>query len=158
MATRATTNIKKANWQAAYRSAAAFTEPNALADWTTFLATFTQFGYCEKGTLKTNITKSDEVDLDDNTVHVIGFDGTIEGKLLQMGETDMDAALALEGTSIDILFYDTTALRAVFVPTIRIYFDEENTGGEVQALIFKGERKGLGSRSAFRTHFDIPTS
>ena len=156
MATRATTNIKIPHYRLLYRTAGAFAEPATASAFAVFLATFTEIGYAKKG-MTLELVKGDIEELDDGTEHVIGYNGKLEGELLQTLDTDYDEFEALEGVSTDYLLYDEDLERVVFLPTALMYVEENIVSGEIESVPITFTKKNVSSRTAFRTRFAEPT-
>lgn len=155
MPTRATTNITIAHWRLLYRTQTSYSaKPASAAEWTTFLATFTEAGYIESG-VKWKAGRGDSVVLDDGTKHVLGYNGELSGKLLQIGEADFETLIGIEGSDYDFLLVDDDNQRALVVLDGKMYFDVEFTGGELQSVPFIVEFENK-QRSVMYDYFDIP--
>jgi hypothetical protein len=157
VATRATTNIKIPHYRLLYRTAAAFSEPAGASSFAVFLATFTEIGYAKKG-MTLELVKGDVEELDDGTEHVIGYNGKLEGELLQTLDTDYDEIEGLEGVSTDYLLYDEDLERCVFLPTALMYVEESVVSGEIEVIPITFTKKNVAARTSFRTRFAEPTT
>jgi hypothetical protein len=155
---RTLANIKKARYKVMTRAAAAFTTPADAAAFSTLLGTFTDLGYCEDKEVKLAINKGEEITVDDGSKKLLAYSAVLEGKLLQTESADFTAVAAIEGTSQDVLLYDSVTMRCIFVPTIILYFEESFVTGEVQNIPFKGEREDVSTKAELRTIFDEPES
>lgn len=158
MPTRVKTSIKKRRYRLLFRTAATFTQPTTAAEWTTFLATFTELGYARDKSIKFECKRADSEVVDEGDKVYLDYNGKVEAIGLQSAITDYTALEAIEGVDQDLLFVDDVTNRAIFVGEIAPYFDEEATGGETETINLLAEKEGLASKSAFRTRFDIPTS
>lgn len=158
MATRDTTKIKKRRYRILQRTAASFTKPTSAAEYTTLLGTFTEMGYARNKSIKMTIEKGDEEVLDDGTKLLQGYNGKLEGEILQSDEAMYTELTGIENTNIDLLITDEVTNKAVFFPTVRLFFLESITSGETEIIPFVYEKENFSVKSDFRTHFDIPTS
>lgn len=157
---RTLANIKKAHYRVLHRDPASFGSGNydTAANFATFLATFTELGYCRDKTIKAPITGGDEEILDDGTKLRQGYNLNMEGILLQSEPGDYTAYETIEGTAQDILLYSETRGRCVFYPNLVLYFDEQVNSGETESVPFTASVENAATKAAIRTRFAEPTS
>ena len=155
---RTKANIKKRRYRALHRAPVAFALPADAAEFATFLATFTELGICREKTLNSNITKGDEETLDDGTKKALGYNGRLEGVLLQSDPTDYTAYETIENVEQDILFLSQDGQVALFFPNATLFFEETVSGGDTEAIPFSYEVENLTQKSDFRTRFAVPQS
>lgn len=158
---RTAASVKKRRYKLYYRAAASFGAGNydTLANYTTFLATFTDAGYCRAG-LGFAIEKGDVEECDDGTELVMGFNGTFEAEFLQTTVADYSALDALEGVSTDFLLVPTgtETLHAICIPATTPYMGEEVKAGNTEVIKIMYDKKNLAEKADFRTRFTIPTT
>ena len=155
---RTLANIKRRHYRMLHRAPAAYTRPTSAALFTTFLATFTEMGFCRDKTLKVGVVPAEKVELDDGGELNLGFNGHLEGSLLQTQATDFTDYEGLEGVSQDYLFYSEVSEMVIFVPTAKLTFKENMTSGEVETLDFEWNATNLATKAAFRDRFAEPTT
>jgi len=156
--TRTLANIKRRHFKMMHRTPAAYTRPASAALFATFLATFTEMGYCRDKTLKVILTPAEKEFLDNGAQLNLGFNGRIEGVLLQTQAADFTDYETLENLSQDYLFYSEVSDITIFVPTALLSFKEEMVSGEVEGIAFEWEAQNLATKSAFRDRFAEPQS
>jgi len=155
---RTLANIVKNNYRILHRATATFDQPTSAAEWTTFLATFTELGYCRDKTIKATVGRGDQETLDDGTKKVMGYNGKLEGILLQSKAADYTAYETIEGDDLDVILVDETNLVCNFFPHAILFFEESVAGGETETVPFVYERENMASKSTFRIRFAIPTT
>lgn len=154
--TRTLANIKRRHYKMLHRTAAAYTRPTTAALFATFLATFTEMGYCRDKTLKVVLTPAEKEFLDNGAELNLGFNGHIEGVLLQTQAADFTEYESLENVSQDYLFYSEVSDITIFVPTALLSFKEEMVSGEVEGIAFEWNAQNLATKLAFRDRFAEP--
>lgn len=158
MATRTTAEIKKPHYRVLFRTPAAFSAPGDAAAFATFLATFTEAGYAEDKTIKMNITKGDEIVLDNGNKLLQGYNGTVEALLLQTEATNYAELEAIENIEQDWLLYAEDAGRVIFFGNAIAAIEEDLTSGETEKMPLKIEKENFANKAAFRTRFAEPTT
>jgi len=156
MPTRATTNIKRRLYQVAYRPTEAFAIPADASEWATLLATFDPVGYVRRSSIDGSQEKGDVEELDDASELVLGYNQTVKFTALQTHEDDITEYEGLQGDALDIMFYNTTAQRAIVYPNCICNVTDVIKGGETDSVNFELTKKNAASITALRTHFDIP--
>jgi len=147
-------NIKKHHYRVMHRVPASFTVPPSAAEFTTFLATFTELGYCRDKTIQSNVDDAEAEVLDDGKEKKMGFNGHLEGLLLQAEIADYTAYETIEGVKQDVLYYSETTLKCIFYPEALLYFSEAVTSGETETVPYVYNALNLPTKAAFRTRFD----
>lgn len=155
---RTLSNIKKRHYRILHRTPESFSIPADAAAFSTFLATFTELGYCEDKTLESNIKPAEKISLDDGSKLAQGFNGDLKGTLLQSAVADYTAVETIEDTAQDILLYAEDTGTCIFYPEAKLSFEESVKSGEVEKIPFSCEKENFASKSDFRTRFDEPTS
>ncbi|WP_456408931.1 hypothetical protein [Caldithrix abyssi] len=155
---RTLTNIKRRHYRVLHRDPAAFSVPATAADFDTFLATFTELGYCEGGSIESAIETQGKIGLDDGTRLPVGIKGTLKGTLLQSEVADYTAVETIEGVKQDILLYSEDTGMCIFYPNAILEFQESVKSGDIEKIPFTYEAENLGSKSEFRTRFQQPTA
>jgi hypothetical protein len=155
---RTSSNIKRRHYRVLTRAATTFTEPTSASEFDTFLATFTELGYCRDKTIKLEFSEGDQEVLDDGTKKKLGYNAVIEFILLQSEPADYTALEAIENVATDLLLYAENEEMCIFVPSALLFFGESVVSGEVEALPAKYEAENLSAKSDFRTRFAEPTS
>lgn len=156
MATRATTNIKKRLYQIAYRDTEAYAEPADAAAWTTFLGTFTQVGYVRRSDIEGSPEKGDLEELDDGSELVQGWNLNLKFTALQTGAAEITEFDALQGSALDVMFYNIDAQRAVVFKNAICNVYPTFKGGETDSYIFEFTKKNAASVADILAQFDIP--
>lgn len=152
---RTLANIGKRHYRVLHRAPATFDQPADLSEWTTFLATFTELGYCRDKTIKQTIEPEEKEALDDGTKLLLSYKGTLEGLLLQSKPADYTAYEAIENTEQDVILVSSDV--CIFLGEAVLDFGEAVVSGEVETVPFKFEKEGMANKSSFRTRFLIPT-
>ena len=157
---RTSANIKKRHYRVLHRNPAAFGSGNydTLANWTTFLATFTELGFCRDKTINPRFEEADREVLDEGTIKRMDYNGIVEFVLLQTQVADYTAYEAIENVAQDILLVDETNLVFIFFPNALCWFGENVVSGETESVPAKFEKEGITSKSDFRTRGAIPTT
>jgi len=158
MATRATTNIKRRLYQAAYRATASFSVPADASAWTTLLGTFTQFGYIARPSLEAGISKGDVEELDDSNELVLGFNLDLKMKALQTGASEITEFEGLQGDALDVMLYNVDAQRAIVYKNVICNMFDSIRGGETDSWDFELTKRNAAAVTDIRTHFNIPQS
>jgi len=156
MPTRATTNIKRRLYQVAYRAAEAFAVPADASEWATLLATFDPVGYVRRSSIDGSQEKGDVEELDDASELVMGYNQTVKFIALQTADADITEFEGLQGDSLDIMFYNTDAQRAIVYTNCICNVFDNIKGGETDAFSFELTKKNAANVTDLRTHFDIP--
>ena len=151
---RTLANIKKHHYRVLHRTPAALTIPSSASAFTTFLSTFTELGYCRDKTTQSNVEHAEAEVLDDGKEKKMGFNGHLEGILLQAEVADYTAYEAIEGVAQDVLLYSETTLKCIFYPSALLYFSEAVTSGETESVPFVYDAQNQATKAAFRTRFD----
>ena len=154
---RTLANIEKRHYRVLHRTPAAYTQPASAAAFTTFLATFTEIGYCRDKTIKLTLESAEQEVLDDGKKKHMGWNGHIEGVLLQTLEADYDAYEAIENIEQDIFIYSEVTGQCIFLPEAILVFNEAVTSGEVETVPFSYDAEDLATKAAFRDRFEEPT-
>jgi len=157
MPTRSTANIKRRLYQIAFRLPAAFTVPPNLSAWNTFISTFAQVGYVRRSSIEALLEPGGPEELDNGSEIITEWSLDLKFVALQTGIFDIADYHAMQNIQLDILLYNTDALRAVFYPTLYCTVRDAIKGGETDSFMFDLKRKA-GSITSLRTHFNIPTS
>lgn len=155
---RTLANVLKRHYRVLHRAAAAYTQPADAAAFTTFLATFTELGYCRDKTIKLTIEPAEQEVLDDGKKKHMGFNGHIEGVLLQSAEGDYTAYEAIENVEQDILIYSEVSEMCIFLPEALLVFKEAVSSGDTETVPFEYDAENLATKAAFRDRFAEPTS
>lgn len=151
-------NVLKRQYKVMHRTPEAFSVPADLTSYNTFLATFTDLGYCRDKTIKLGFVKAEEEPLDTGKKKTLSYNGTLEGLLNQATVADYTAYEAIEGIEQDLLLVSHQGDVAIFLPNAILTFEEAVEGGGVETVPFKYELEGAAQKSDFRTRFAIPTS
>jgi hypothetical protein len=155
--TRATTNIKRRLYQIAFRLPQSFTVPTDLSEWNIFITTFAQIGYVRRQSIDCSLESSGIEELDDGSEIILEWSLDLKFTALQTGITDIADYLNFANLKIDLILYNTDALRAIFYPTLYCNAWDSIKGGETDSFLFSLKRKA-GTIIDLRTHFNIPTS
>lgn len=155
---RTTANIKKAHYRVMHRAPAAYTQPTSAAEFTTFLGTFTELGYCRDKETKVTFETAEQEVLDDGKNLFQGWNATLEGILLQTEASDYSAYEAIENVLQDIFLYDEVTGRCIFFPNALMVFAEAVVSGEIETVPFRYEATDLPTKAAFRDRFLEPTT
>lgn len=154
---RNSANVLKRHYRVMHRSPAAFSVPADAAAFATFLATFTELGYARDKTIKLTIEPSEVETLDDGTNKQMGWNGHLEGTLLQSTAADYTAYEAIENVDQDILLYSEVTLMCIFLPNALLVFLESISSGDVEAVPFTYDKTDMATKATFRTRFAEPT-
>ena len=154
---RTTVNIKKRHYRVLNRTPASFTQPTTAAEFSTFLATFSELGYARDKTIELAITKGDQEVLDDAKKLLQGFNCKLAGVLLQSEPGDYTAYESIENIKQDILLYAQNEKMCIFVPNALLLFEEAVKSGETETVPFVYEADNVAAKSDFRTRFAEPT-
>jgi hypothetical protein len=141
-----------------HRTPTAYTQPTTAAEFTTFLATFTELGYCRDKTLKMPIEPAEQEVLDDGKKKHMGFNGHLEGVLLQSAVADYTAYEAIENIEQDIFIYSEVSEMCIFLPNAILVFKEAVSSGDTETIPFEYDAENLATKAAFRDRFAEPTS
>lgn len=159
---RTLANIEKRHYRVMHRTAAAFTSPadpeSSAANFATWLAAFTEIGYCRDKTIKTTIEAADKEPLDDGNEKHMGFNGHLEFLLNQSEPADYTAYEAIENVSQDVLFYSEVTGVCIWFGAVLLGFNEDITSGEVETVLGVADKKDAATKAAFRTRFAEPTT
>lgn len=158
MATRALTNILRRSYRWMYRTTATAAAPADLAAWTTMLGTFTELGYTRKGDTVANINKGDTEILDDDKVKTMSYNLELNTSMLQTGASDLTEIDNINGTNVDIMLVDETALRAHVFKNVVIDIFLRIAGGATDTYAVECAKENASSISSILLSFDIPTS
>src|SRR3972149_7181934 len=154
---RTLANILKRHYRVLHRAPAAYTRPSSAALFTTFLATLTELGYCRDKTIKLTIESTEQEVLDDGKKKHMGFNGHLEGILLQSEAADYTAFEAIENIAQDIFIYSEVTGMCIFLPEAILAFSEAVSSGEVETVPFVYDAENLATKAAFRDRFEEPT-
>jgi hypothetical protein len=149
-------NIKKRHYRMLHRTPEAYVEPADAAAFATFLATFTELGYCRDKTLKSTIEPGEKEALDTGKKLTQGLNGKLEGVLLQTDVADYTAVELIEDIEQDILFYSEISGMCIFFPYAILTFKEAVSSGETENIPFEYEAEDLANKAAFRARFQEP--
>jgi len=155
---RTLANIEKRHYRVMHRTPAAYTQPADAAAFATFLATLTELGYCRDKTIKLTLEPSEQEVLDDGKKKHMGWNGHIEGVLLQSKTADYTAYEAIENIEQDIFLYSEVTGACIFLPEAILVFKEAVSSGDVETVPFEYDAEDLATKAAFRDRFDEPTS
>lgn len=158
MPARATANIEKRHYRVMHRTPAAYTQPADAAAFTTFLATLSELGYCRDKTIKLTMEPSEQEVLDTGKKLHMGWNGHLEGVLLQTLEADYDAYEAIENIEQDIFLYSEVTGQCIFLPEAILVFKEAVSSGDVESIPFEYDAEDLATKATFRDRFEEPTS
>ena len=136
---RTLANILKRHYRVLFRTPATFSQP---ADAATF----------------STIEPSEQEALDTGKKKFMGWNGHLEGILLQSEVADYTAVEAIENTEQDILFYSEVTGMCIFFPNAILVFKEAISSGETETIPFEYDAEDLSTKSAFRTRFAEPTT
>jgi hypothetical protein len=153
---RTLASIKRRHYRVLHRAPAAYTRPTTSGNFTTFLATFTELGYCRDKTIKVELTPAEKENLDTGAELNMGFNGHLEFILLQSTPTDFTAYEAIEGVSQDLFFYSEVSEMCIFVPTAILSFKESMVSGEIESIPAEWNATNLATKAAFRDRFAEP--
>jgi len=154
--TRTLANIKRRHYRVLHRTPAAYTRPTTAALFATFLATFTEMGYCRDKTIKVELGPAEKENLDTGAELNMGFNGHLEFLLLQSLAADYTDYEALEGIAQDLFFYSEVSEMCIFVPNAILTFKESTISGEVQSMQAEWNANNLATKLAFRDRFAEP--
>lgn len=149
-------NIKKRHYRMLHRTPDTFSIPADAAAFATFLATFTELGYCRDKTLKSTIEPGEKEALDTGKKLTQGLNGKLEGILLQSEVADYTAVEVIEDIEQDTLFYSEISRMCIFFPNAILTFKEAVSSGETENIPFEYEAEDLANKATFRTRFDEP--
>ncbi len=149
-------NIKKHHYRILHRTPASFAIPETEGQFTTFMNTFTELGYCRDKTLQSTLDPSDVEVLDDGTDLIMDYKGHLEGILLQAEIVDYTAYEAIDGVPQDILLYSETTEKCIIYLIAKLYFQEAVISGETETVPFTYDKKNIVVKTAFRIRFDEP--
>jgi len=155
---RTLANVLKRHYRVLHRTPAAYTQPADAAAFTTFLATLTEIGYCQDKTIKLTMEPSEQAELDDGKKKHMGWNGHLEGVLLQSAEADYDAYEAIENIEQDIFLYSEVSGQCIFLPEAILVFKEAVSSGDIETIPFEYDATDLATKDAFRDRFEEPTS
>lgn len=157
---RTTANVKKRHYRILHRSPAAFGPSNydTLANWNTFLATFTELGFCEDKTINPRFEEGESIVLDDGTLKRIDYNGICEFTLVQTEVADYTVYETIENVDQDFLIVSETGGVFLFFPSMPAWFGENVISGDVEKVPAKFEKQGITDKTEFRTRGAIPTS
>lgn len=157
MATRANTNIKKRRYRVLYRVTAAYTEPVDAAAFTTFLATFTELGYCEDKSIKFGFQKGDAVVKDDGKKLQLDYNFHFECKAIQSSDTELNEYHGLNGDAVDLLLYaENQDGRCHVFKNVDLSIEGENVSGELDTLMVSADVEGVITKTDVHEFFDEP--
>lgn len=157
MPTRSTTNIKRRLYQIAFRLPQSFVAPETLTEWGIFLSTFAQIGYVRRSSIEALLEPGGSEELDDGNEIITEWSLNVKFAALQTGITDIADYNLFQNLQIDLLLYNTDALRAIFYPTLYCTARDSIKGGETDVFLFDLKRKAT-AIADLRTHFNISTS
>ena len=153
---RTLANIQKRHYRVLHRAAAAYTEPADAAAFATFLATFTELGYCRDKTIKSTIESSEQEVLDTGKKKHMGWNGHLEGVLLQSEDGDYTAYETIENVEQDIFLYSEVTGMCIFYPEAILVFKEAISSGDVETIPFEYDAEDLATKATFRSRFEEP--
>lgn len=157
---RTLANIQKRHYRILHRTPAAFDSPvdptGTAANFATWLASFTELGYCRDKTLKMTIEPSEPEVLDTGKELQMGFNGHLEGILLQSEEADYTAVEAIENVEQDILLYSEVTGMCNWLGDALLIFKESLSSGDTEVVPFEYNANDLSTKAAFRTKFEEP--
>ena len=154
--TRTLANIKRRHYRVLHRTPAAYVRPTTAGLFTTFLATFTEMGYCRDKTIKVELTPAEKENLDTGAELNMGFNGHLEFLLLQSMAADYTDYETIEGVAQDLLFFSEVGDMVIFVPNAILSFKESTVSGEIQSMQAEWNATNLGTKLAFRDRFAEP--
>jgi len=150
------TKILKRHYRVLHRTPEAYTQPPDAATFATFLATFTELGYCRDKTIKLTMVSTEEEPLDDGKKKHMGWNGHIEGILLQSAAEDFTAYEAIENIEQDLFFYSEVSGMCIFLPNAILIFNESVSSGDTETVPFEYDAENLATKAAFRDRFEEP--
>jgi len=153
---RTLANIQKRHYRVLHRTPEAYSEPADAAAFATFLATFTELGYCRDKTIKATLESSEQEPLDDGKKKHMGWNGHLEGILIQSEVGDYTAYETIENIEQDILFYSEVTGMCIFFPEAILVFNESISSGDVETIPFAYDAEDLATKAAFRSRFEEP--
>jgi hypothetical protein len=159
---RTLANIQKRHYRVMHRAPAAFDSPvdptTSAANFATWLASFTELGYCRDKTIKMTIESSEPEVLDTGKEKQMGYNGHLEGILLQSETGDYTAYETIENVEQDILLYSEVTGMCNWLGAAILIFKESLSSGEVEVVPFEYNANDLATKEAFRTKFEEPTT
>ena len=153
---RTLANIKRRHYRVMHRTPAAYTRPTTAGNFATFLATFTEMGYCRDKTIKIELTSAEKETLDTGAELGMGFNGHLEFLLLQTEAADFTAYEAFEGIAQDLFFYSEVSDMCIFIPNAILIFKESVVSGEIESIPVEWNATNLATKAAFRDRFAEP--
>ena len=161
MGVRDISRIKRRMYRVLYREAQAFNSPvdprYSEANFSEWLATFTELGICEDKNISSRIEPAAKINLDSGKVKAVSFKGIFEGKLLQSEIADLEMIRYIEGRETDFLLYSEKSNLCIFYPKALMDFKEEAKSGEVERVDFSYENSEVNSKDDFRIRFNSAT-
>lgn len=158
MAQRDLANIDKRHYKLMHRVPAAYTQPTDAAGFATFLATFSELGYCRDKTLKLTFEPSEEEVIDTGKKKFMGWNARLEGVLLDTEPANYTYIEAIENVEQDLFLYSEISEVCIFFANGILVFAENLTSGEVENIPFYYEAQDLATKAAFRDRFAEPTT
>ncbi|WP_456408930.1 BNR-4 repeat-containing protein [Caldithrix abyssi] len=158
MSRRDLSRIKRRLYRVLFRDPQKFSEPtDPRIEFDTWLATFSELGYCEAGGISSKIEPVGNVLLDNGKNKSYGFKGTLSGTIIQTEISDFETFAAIENVEIDFLLYDEKSGFAIFFPKALVDFKEEAKGGEIEKVAFEYQGENLAAKESFRIRFNAQT-
>ena len=155
---RTLANILKRHYRVMHRAPASYTRPSDAATFATFLGTLTELGYCRDKTIKLTMEPTEQEPLDDGKKKHMGWNGHIEGILLQSAAEDFTAYEAIENIEQDIFIYSEVSEMCIFLPNAILIFKESVSSGDTETVPFEYDAENLATKAAFRDRFAEPTT
>jgi hypothetical protein len=153
---RTSANVLKRHYRVMHRTPAAYVEPADAAAFATFLATFTELGYCRDKTIKLTLEPSEVETFDDGTNKQMGWNGHLEGTLLQSEDADYTAYEAIENIDQDIFLYSEVTGMCIFLGNALLVFLEAISSGDVESVPFTYDKTDMATKATFRSRFEEP--
>ena len=161
---KAKANIKKHYYTVYMRETAtapASGDYDTLSNWNTFLALFTEAGYCENKNVKLDIADGELIEVDGGEEMVLDYEGSLEIKYVQNDSADYAALEDMESKDCDLLLVSTRTNQFIYVHNKRFRFEHHVSSGEVDHSIIKHKQivtAKSGNNGYIHTIEAIPTS
>ena len=156
MAQRDLASIKKRHYRLMHRTPEAYTQPTDAATFATFLATMSELGYCRDKTLKLTFEPSEEEVLDTGKKKFMGWNGRLEGTLIETEAANYTYYEAIENAEEDLFLYSEVSEMCIFFANGILVFGENLVSGETENIPFYYEASDLATKAAFRDRFAEP--
>ncbi len=122
-------------------TACAATDYDTLAHWNTFLALFTEIGYCENKNVKIDVERAEPIEIDEGEEYFLEYTGSTEIKYVQNDSTDHAALEDMASKDCDLLLVSSSSAQFIYVHNKRFNVEQHIISGDVEHAIIKHSQR-----------------